>query len=179
MLSREEIKKWLLENCVDSAGDLRLMDLDFSDFDGNIFIGGMKVKKDLYQSGQEVEGNLFQNGQEVEGNIYQNLQKVVGSLYQNRQKVGENLFQCNQTVEGSIYQNYQKVVGNIFQDEIECSSKSQAEVDELQTVEIDKLKTETNELIKENQELKEKLEGYETLLLHLAKELKEGGQNDK
>ena len=125
MLSKEEIKKWLLENCVDSIGDLNLSSLDFSDFDGDIYTSNMKVKKDLYQS--------------------------------------------HQAVGGSLTQDCQKVVGNIFQDE-ELKRPSLTTID---------YKAETDRLTKENQELKEKLEGYETLLLHLAKELKEGKQNDK
>lgn len=172
MLSKEEIKKWLLENCVDSAGDLNLDGLDFSDFDGDIYISNMKVKNHLYQAKQKVGGTLSQDHQTVEQHLYQNRQQVEGNLYQEEQSVDKDLFQCYQEVKGNLFQNGQEVEGDIYQDKIECSSKSQAEVDELQTVEIDKLKTETNELIKENQELKEKLEGYETLLLHIAKELK-------
>lgn len=44
MLSKEEIKKWLLENCVNEYGKLDLSGLDFSDFDGDVYIFGMKVK---------------------------------------------------------------------------------------------------------------------------------------
>lgn len=32
MKTREEIKKWILENCVDGDGDIDLRGLDFSDF---------------------------------------------------------------------------------------------------------------------------------------------------
>lgn len=118
MKSKEEIKKWLLENCVDSIGDLNLSSLDFSDFDGDIYTSNMKVKKDLYQS--------------------------------------------HQAVGGSLTQDCQKVVGNIFQNE-ELKRPSLTTID---------YKAEVDRLTKENQKLKEKLEGYETLLLHLAKELK-------
>lgn len=114
MKSNEEIKKWLLENCVDSYGDLHLGDLDFTDFNGNIYLGKMKVKDDVIQGWQ---------------------------------KVGVN--------------------GNIIQDELKCPSTRldyEAEVDRL---------------AKENYELKEKLDGYETLLLYIVKELKGGKQNDK
>jgi hypothetical protein len=114
MKSKEEIKKWLLENCVDSYGDLHLGDLDFTDFNGNIYLGKMKVKDDVIQGWQ---------------------------------KVG--------------------VDGNIIQDDLKRPS-----------ITLD-YEAETNRLTKENQELKEKLDGYETLLLYIAKELKEGRQNDR
>ncbi len=32
MKTKEQIKKWILENCVDSDGDINLSNLDFSDF---------------------------------------------------------------------------------------------------------------------------------------------------
>lgn len=71
MKTKEEIKKWLLENCIDENGDLDLRNLDFRDFDGDIYISCMKVKKDLYQGYQAVEGNLYQRGQIVVGDLYQ------------------------------------------------------------------------------------------------------------
>ena len=70
MLSKEEIKKWLLENCTNELGDLDLSCLDFSDFDGNVNISEMKVKKSLNQSWQKVGGDLRQNYQEVDGRIF-------------------------------------------------------------------------------------------------------------
>lgn len=76
MKSKEYIKKWLLENAVDDKGDLILSDLDFSDFDGNVFISHMKVKRSLFQSHQEVGGDLLQNDQIVAENLYQDNQNV-------------------------------------------------------------------------------------------------------
>lgn len=59
MKTKEEIRDWLLENAVDHDGDLMLENLDFSDFDGDVYIDCMKVKGDLTQSYQEVKGNLY------------------------------------------------------------------------------------------------------------------------
>lgn len=82
MLSKEEIKKWLLENCINEDGNLDLMNLDFSDFNGNVMINCMTVKKDLFQGCQQVQGNLYQSFQIVGRNLYQKFQKVEGRLYQ-------------------------------------------------------------------------------------------------
>lgn len=71
MKSKKKIKKWLLNNCIDKNGDLDLTGLDFSDFEGNIDISGMKVKKYLTQKGHVVERDLFQGDQEVKGTLYQ------------------------------------------------------------------------------------------------------------
>lgn len=98
MKSKEEIKQWLLENCVDKKGNLDLIGLDFSDFEGDVFIGDMRVKKDLYQQYQKVDGHLFQNYQEVGC-----------TLWQDEQKVGNNLYQCHQNVKGDLWQNEQIV----------------------------------------------------------------------
>lgn len=49
MKTKKEIKKWLLENCVNNLGNLDLSGLDFSDFKGNVIIGQMKVKWSLDQ----------------------------------------------------------------------------------------------------------------------------------
>lgn len=70
MLSKGEIKKWLLENCVNEYGKLDLSGLDFSDFDGDIYTFGMTVKKNLDQGFQEIGGDLNQSHQKVEGHIY-------------------------------------------------------------------------------------------------------------
>lgn len=83
MKSKAEIKKFLLENCVDEDGNLDLSDLDFSDFEGKIVcISNWKVKKDLYQYSQKVGGDLIQDCQEVYGGLWQSQQKVCGKLYQ-------------------------------------------------------------------------------------------------
>ena len=84
---REEIKSWLLENCVDEDGSLDLSELDFSDFEGNVHISFMKVKKTLFQDCQKVGIDLYQDCHTVEGNLWQDNQKVEGNLYQSNQKV--------------------------------------------------------------------------------------------
>ena len=149
MLSKEEIKKWLLENCVDKSGTLYLGQLDFSDFDGDIYINDLIVKQNLYQNRQQVKGNL----------------------YQENQSVGKDLCQCYQEVKGNLFQNGQEVEENIFQDNIYCSTTTLDEP-ECPSLTLD-YEAETDRLAKENQELKEKLDGYETLLLYIAKGLKE------
>lgn len=102
MLSKQEIKKWLLENCVNEMGNLDLSGLDFSDFDGNVFIEEMKVKKNLIQSNQEVGGFLLQNNQKVGDFLDQDHQEVAGNLYQNYLKVSGNLYQLWLEVKGYI-----------------------------------------------------------------------------
>lgn len=87
MLSKQEIKKWLLENCVNEMGNLDLSGLDFSDFDGNVDISYMKVKLSLSQDCQEVGENLFQDSQTVGGNLWQNHQEEVkGRIHQDERK---------------------------------------------------------------------------------------------
>lgn len=71
MKTKEEIKQWLLENCVEENGDLDLSGLDFSDFDGDIYIGRMIVKGSLYQEKQIVKGDLIQSNQLVGKGLYE------------------------------------------------------------------------------------------------------------
>lgn len=70
MKNNKEIKEWLLANCVNYDGDLDLRELDFSDFDGDILISYLIVKKDLHQDSQEVGGDLLQDSQKVKGYAY-------------------------------------------------------------------------------------------------------------
>ena len=70
MLPIEEVKKWLIENRTNEIGDLDLSCLDFSDFDGNVDISELKVKKSLKQSWQKVGGDLHQIYQEADGRIF-------------------------------------------------------------------------------------------------------------
>jgi len=99
MKSKEEIKKWLLENCVDEYGNLYLSDIDLSDFNGNVYINDWKVKKSLSQGWHKVGGHLSQGWQTVGGNLYQYIHKRVdGSLYQQ---------QYSKNIKGDILQkNY-------------------------------------------------------------------------
>lgn len=103
MKTKEEIKKWLLKNCIDERGNLDLSGLDFSDFDGMVLMDSMKVKTNLIQSYQEVGGCLHQNSQKVGGWLVQNYQEVGDDLYQDYQKVGGELYQCSQKVQGHIH----------------------------------------------------------------------------
>lgn len=82
MKSKEEIKKWILKNCVNKLGNIDLTGLDFSDFDGSVFISNMIVKGSLCQRYQKVGGKLSQELQEVDGDLFQHGQIVGGSLYQ-------------------------------------------------------------------------------------------------
>lgn len=92
MKSIEEIRDWLLANAVNNEGDLDLSDLDFSNFDGDVYINKMKVKKNLFQDCQKVGEDLFQKGQEVGKSLYQYYQKIGGSLHQYGQKVGGDFY---------------------------------------------------------------------------------------
>lgn len=92
MKSREEIKKWLLKNCIDDDGSLNLRDLDFSDFDGIVDISGIQVKGNLIQNWQIVGGDLDQSYQDVKGNLDQSHQDVKGDLIQYEQTTGGNLY---------------------------------------------------------------------------------------
>lgn len=87
MKSKEYIKKWLLKNAVNKNGHLDLSYLDFSDFDGDIFINHMKVKGTLWQNFQEVEGDICQDFQTTCRNLYQDCNNVKGNLSQIMQKV--------------------------------------------------------------------------------------------
>ncbi|MDD4643708.1 MAG: hypothetical protein PHW90_01620, partial [Bacilli bacterium] len=91
MKSKEKIRNWLLKNCVDEDGDLVLTELDFSDFEGNVYICSMKVKGDLYQHNQQVGKDLWQYNQRIKRNLWQNNQQVRKDLWQDNQKVVGNL----------------------------------------------------------------------------------------
>lgn len=98
MLSKEEIKQWLLENCVNERGNIDLSGLDFSDFDGNVDISCMKVKLSLSQNCQEVGENLYQDHQTVGKSLFQGWQEAGGDLWQRHQA----------EVKGRIYQDEKK-----------------------------------------------------------------------
>lgn len=119
MKSIKEIRDWLLENAVDDKGDLILSDLDLSNFDGNVYICNMKVKKNLFQNYQEVGYVLYQEFQRVGKDLFQHNQQVGGELLQNNQKVKENLFQCNQTV-GKNFYNHKLKEDEYWKEEERC-----------------------------------------------------------
>jgi hypothetical protein len=91
----EEIRDYLIKNRTNEDGDLDLADLDFSGFDGNVDISGMKVKYTLLQDHQEVGFNLWQDNQEVGEDLFQDYQEVGRNLFQANQKVVRKLYQDN------------------------------------------------------------------------------------
>lgn len=119
MKSIKEVKQWLLENRKDTFGNLDLSKLDFSDFDGAVYINNMKVKKTLNQSYQEVGENLYQAFQKADKDLFQDHQQVGGELLQNNQKVKENLYQSNQTV-GKNFYNHKLNKDEYWEEEESC-----------------------------------------------------------
>ena len=77
-LLKEEV---LLELFTDEDGNLYLSHLDFSDFEGDVYIDNMKVNWNLRQKQQEVGGHLFQSKQKVKGDLYQSYHEVKGDYY--------------------------------------------------------------------------------------------------
>ena len=108
-----ELRDYLLENYVDEVGDLYIPGLDFSNLDGDVYTGGMKVKGDLYQSQHEVEGTLYQSYHKVKGSLIQDKHEVKGDLYQGEHEVGGNLFQSGHEVDGNYYSTSINVTGKI------------------------------------------------------------------
>ena len=92
MKSKEYIKKWLLKNAVTKNGHLDLIGLDFSDFDGDVYINHMKVKGNLWQNCQKVGGDLHQDFQDVGKDLSQDCNNVGGDLSQMMQTVGGEFF---------------------------------------------------------------------------------------
>ncbi len=80
MKTIEEIRDWILENCVDSDGDIIMSYLDFSDFDGDVYINHMKVKHSLLQYCHQVGEDLQQHRQVVGGGLDQYCQDVGGTF---------------------------------------------------------------------------------------------------
>ena len=114
MKTIKEIRDWLLKNAVDNEGDLYLNGLDLSNFNGNVYINYMKVKKKLYQDCQNVGENLYQDCQNVGENLWQENQNVGKNLWQENQNVGENLWQDNQIVGKDLMQQFQNVKGVFY-----------------------------------------------------------------
>ena len=81
MKTKEEIRDWLLENAVDDYGDLYLPNLDFSNFDGDVVISGMKVKSNVIISRMKVQGDLYQSDYKVEGDYTCEDVKVGGEIF--------------------------------------------------------------------------------------------------
>ena len=100
----KHLRDYLLENYVDEDGDLMLEDLDFSNFYGDVYITGMKVKGDLFQNRQTVKGNLLQNWQDVQGSLFQGRQGVQGDLHQSKQEVRGDLYNENSKYGGYLYE---------------------------------------------------------------------------
>ena len=132
MKTNKELKKYLLENYVDEYGDLILSNLDFSDFEGDVYINNMKVKGRLFQNGQKVQSCLYQHEHEVRGDLQQYQHVVQGNLYQSGHKTEGSLSQSGQEVQGNLYQSNNEVQGNLRND----NNKYGGDLDENQSKKI-------------------------------------------
>lgn len=121
MKTKEQIKEWLLQNCVDSDGRIDISGLDFSDFNGDILRGEWKVKRNLLQSWNEVQGDLWQDCNEVQGDLWQGHNETQGDLFQNLNEVQGTLLQNNNKVKGDLSQNSNNVQGHLFQERNEVN----------------------------------------------------------
>ncbi len=77
-MTKKELVKFLIDNFTTGYGDLDLKDLDFSKFEGDIFIGGMIVPKNLCQCGSDIGGNWCQSNLYVHGDLNRTYQIVGG-----------------------------------------------------------------------------------------------------
>lgn len=102
-LTKEEIKKWLIENCqhphkykcIDLSG------LDFTEDDVQLVdLSGMKVPH-IVQSHHEAK-TISQEKHKVEFALAQDFQTVGSYLFQARQTVGKDLMQMSNHVSGTI-----------------------------------------------------------------------------
>lgn len=103
MKSIEEVRDYIIEHRTDEDGDIDLRELDFSNFDGDVYTSYMKVKKDLVQEEQRVDGNLRQSFQNVGKNLSQSRQKVKGALWLQDTKGLERTDENNNIYEKRTY----------------------------------------------------------------------------
>jgi len=114
-MNKKELVQFLIDNFVNADGNLDLMCLDFSNFEGNVFLCGIKTKKDLDLCFCDVGGDLYEDFQTVKGNLNQSGCKVGGYLEQACHEVKGNLFQSFQKVGGCLSQDSQQVVKDLTQ----------------------------------------------------------------
>lgn len=114
MISKEKLKEFILKNCVNERGNIEMCDLDFSDFEGDVYIEQWTVNGDIHQSGHISYGSIYQEYQNAV-NLFQGRCSVEKSLNQSRCIVGGNLTQNKHRVGGSIIQNHHYCEGIIYQ----------------------------------------------------------------
>lgn len=123
MLPIEEVAKWLVKNRTDENGDLDLSCLDFSDFDGNVDISGLKVKCNLCQDTQTVGGSLLQSLQTVGGILRQDGQKVKGRIVYDLDSLNKDFKKMSPAERGEfICQVFAGDDGKIRIDDVDLSS---------------------------------------------------------
>lgn len=106
MKTKNEIKNWILENCINSNGNIDISNLDFSDFEGSIDRGWWKVQGNLSQSWNKVQGDLYQYNNVVQGNLLQDENRVQGDLHQSRNIINGDLIQYGNNVKRKTYNDF-------------------------------------------------------------------------
>jgi len=81
-MDKKEIRDWIIQHCKNKNGDIDLDGLDFSQFNGDVFIGHMKVKHDLHQGSQTAGSYILQSNQTAGSYIFQSNQTARWMLLQ-------------------------------------------------------------------------------------------------
>lgn len=125
MLTGAEVKAWLLENCVNSSGDLDISFLDFSDFDGNIFATNWRAKGDIICDGCTTQGFISQSNHVAKqitqtghraDRVLQFRHTTSDSIHQYGHQSGKNIYQDRQVAAGNIVQGKQYSQRHIYQE---------------------------------------------------------------
>lgn len=103
MLTPKEAKKLLLDNFTDEDGNLNISNIDLSDFEGDVYLSGWKVKRNLFQGFQDVGRDLSQYSQKVGRNLYQDNDKSDASkstLY--KPNLQKELYRANRIIDALL-----------------------------------------------------------------------------
>lgn len=102
MLDIDKVRDWLLENRIDKDGHLDLRGLDFSEFEGDVYISEMIVKGNLCQNDQYVYGNIYQSYSEAEGILEQRYCSGSEGVDQRGTRTLKDLLTGNSYVRGNL-----------------------------------------------------------------------------
>lgn len=115
----DDLRDYMLEHFVDNNGNLDVCGLDFSNFEGNVYITELKCGGDLSQSGHKVNGDLYQCRHKVNGYLYQSGHEIDGHLFQSHINVKQDYNCYNIKYGGNIYiDEPQKTLKEITKEEL-------------------------------------------------------------
>ena len=79
-MTKTDLVELLKKEFTNAKGNIDIYGLDFGEFEGNLNLGGMKLKGDIHQSLHKNKGDIYQSYHANKGHVFQDEHQNEGEV---------------------------------------------------------------------------------------------------